>query len=83
MSSSYESNRKFAIFIPQNKISAFKVLYDYLLKHYGTIAELEKALKIGQNNANKLFKDKKLTEYHAKKILNKFNEVKKLKKPKE
>ena len=72
----------YAHFISSNKVSAFETLFKSLLKDYGTCDNLEKELKIGKGIIKGMFKDKKLSEYYAKKILDKFNEVKKLKKSK-
>jgi hypothetical protein len=72
-------NRNYAHFIPSTKVSAFETLYKSLLKHYGTGDRLEKELKIGSGLMKAMFKDKKLSQHYAKKILDKFNEVKKIK----
>jgi hypothetical protein len=69
----------YAHFISSSKVSSFETLYKSLLKHYGTADNLEKELKIGKGIMKGMFKDKKLSEYYAKKILDKFNELKTLK----
>ena len=74
------ANRSYANYIPTNKIAAFETLYNSLLKHYGSACSLEKELEVGKGVLKTIFKDKKLSEHYAKKILNKFNEVRKSKK---
>ena len=70
---------RYARFISSSKVGAFETLYKSLLKHYKTGDNLEKELKIGRGIMKGMFKDKKLSEYYAKKILDKFNELRRLK----
>lgn len=70
---------RYARFISSSKVGAFETLYKSLLKHYRTAGNLERELKIGRGIMTGMFKDKKLSEHYAKKILDKFNELKRLK----
>jgi hypothetical protein len=76
------SNKSFANYIPINKIEAFETLYKALIKHYGTAEKAENEMQVQRGCLNRFFKDKKLSEHYAKKILAKFNEVRKLNKAK-
>ena len=72
-------NRNFAGYMPSNKIHIFETLYKSLLKHYGSDFSVEKALNAGNGTMKIIFKERKLSEHYAKKILNEFNRLKSLK----
>tara|TARA_R110000764_G_scaffold144255_1_gene232065 strand:+ start:417 stop:701 length:285 start_codon:yes stop_codon:yes gene_type:complete len=75
------ANQSNAYYIPASKTHSFEVLFKYLVNYYGGIGKAEEALMMeaGQSLITRALKDKKLSEHYAKKILNKFNEVKKRK----
>lgn len=73
------TNKSFASRIPASKTHFFKTLYDSLVRYYGGVSKADKELRCGNGALKEAFDTKRLSEHHAKKILDKFNEVKKIK----
>jgi hypothetical protein len=71
-------NRTYANYIAAGKIHAFEVLFNSLVSYYGSARKVEAELGVSVDHSviTTAFKNKKLSEYYAKKILIKFNEVK-------
>jgi hypothetical protein len=70
-------NRAYANYIPASKTHAFEVLFNSLVSYYGSARKVEGELGVSVDHSviTTAFKNKKLSEYYAKKILSKFNEV--------
>ena len=73
-------NRSFANYIPSTKLHLFETLFKSLSEYYGGSSKAEKELKVAKGIVNRSFKDKRLSQHYATKILNKFNEVREIKK---